>query len=32
MIAVLVGDQDGVYMLGTRAAQRFKAPEHFLTA
>jgi hypothetical protein len=29
---VLVGDQDGVHMLGTRAAQRFKTPQHFFAA
>ena len=29
MIAVFVGDEDGVYVFGTRAAQRFEAAQHF---
>src|ERR1700722_732609 len=32
MIAVFVGDQYGVHMLGTLTAQRFKAPQHFFAA
>jgi hypothetical protein len=32
MIAVLVGDQDGVHALGTLSAERFEAPHHFFAA
>src|ERR1700722_9578 len=30
MVAVLMGDQNAVDMVGTRAAQRLKPPQHFL--
>ena len=30
MVAVLMGDQDPVDTVGTGAAQRLKAPQHFL--
>ena len=32
MIAVLVGDQNGVHMFGTFPAEGFEAPKHFLAA
>src|ERR1700733_5040035 len=32
MVAMLVGNQDGVHSIGTLAAQRFEAAQHFLAA
>jgi hypothetical protein len=32
VVAVFVGDQDAVNFFGAGAAERFKAPQHFLFA